>query len=317
MFLSFIKYCSVHKIFDRTSFSLANVSLLATSVTGTFPIDACNRSIADPSSNVYLECPLSCDSVLENVATDTDASNDCSGFGSVFCSDYVGWIDEYGIGCDVYETFDRPGCPYVGNFFPNEDGIAANDACCYCGGGVFECNTCFNTTDAGCKNDVEWTAIIDNETILCDWFEENDGPGCSNTYLQFLTMDNVSDPRESCCYCSEYGCQDLYEWEDVRYNGYGYGLGRGCYWYEKWDEPGCPKYGDKWSDTDGITAREACCHCRGYDRDSAPPACYDYNGWLDSYGEGCDWYEASDDPGCPFYGDNANENNITANDACC
>jgi len=90
MLLLFFKYCTVDKIFNRTSFSPANVSLLATSFTGTFPSDLCHRSIVDPSSNVHLECPLNCDSVQENVTTDSDTSNDCGGFGSGLCSDYIG-----------------------------------------------------------------------------------------------------------------------------------------------------------------------------------------------------------------------------------
>ena len=191
---------------------------------------------------------------------DSDATNGCGGFGSGLCSDYNGWVDEYGVGCDWYEDNEDPGCPNDGPFFPNEDGITANNACCYCSGGNVECITCYNTTDDECTNDAEWTAIVDNDTISCDWFERNDIPGCSNTYFQFLTMDNVSDPRESCCYCSEYGCQDVYEWHDVRWSEDGYGYGLGCDWYEYYDEPGCPNYGDKWPDNDDITAREACCY---------------------------------------------------------
>jgi len=106
----------------------------------------------------------------------------------------------------------------------------------------------------------------------------------------------------------------LYGWQDVRR----YDDGNNCDWYEEWDDAGCPFYGNKWPDEDGITAREECCHCRGYDPDSSPPACYDYNGWVDIVGNGCDWYEYWDDPDCPDRGDwRPNEDGITANDACC
>ena len=323
MLLPIIINCTVYKIFDRCSFSPANVGLLATSFAGVFPIDVCNRSIVDPSSTVRLECPLNCDSALDNMTIDSDATNGCGGFGST-CSDYNDWVDSSGYECDWYETYDSPGCARFGYSYPNEDNITANDACCYCGGGDIECTTCLITTDDECTNDDEWTAIDGNNTISCDWFEENDEPGCANTYLQFLIMDNVSDPRESCCYCSQYGCQDVYGWHDVRLyddyddDGHG-GVGRGCDWYEEWDDPGCPKYGDEWPDNDdGITAREACCYCHGYNPDAAPPACYDYNGWVDSWGNGCDGYEYNEDPGCPEYGYSyPNEDNITAKDACC
>ena len=288
----------------------------------------CNRnikraySIEEPTGTLRLECPLNCDSVLENVTTDSDSSNECGGFGSGLCSDYIGWLSSWGGRCDWYERNDDPGCPVYGDAWANEYGIFANDACCYCGGG--ECtSTCFNTTDKGCTNDDEWSAIVDNDTVSCDWFERNDEPGCLNTYSQFLSMENVPDPRDSCCYCSNYCFQDLYGWQDARWDSDLYGFddddfdGYGCWWYEKWDEPGCPLYGDLWPDDDGITAREACCHCRGYNSTS-PPACYDYNAWVDIDGYGCDWYEVNDDPGCPIHGDRyPNEDNITANAACC
>ena len=31
-----------------------------------------------------------------------------------------------------YATFNYPGCPFYGSLFPNEDGVDANSACCYC-----------------------------------------------------------------------------------------------------------------------------------------------------------------------------------------
>ena len=300
--------------FYRVSFSLENVNILATSLTGVFPSDVCSRSIEDPASTIRLECPLNCDSTLKNTIPDSGASNDCGGFESGLCSDYIGWGGSFGYGCGTYEIFDDPGCPSFGHLFPDEDGIRANDACCHCGGG--ECTTtCFNTTDKGCTNDDKWTAIVDNEIVSCDWFEENDEPGCANTYVTFLNMDNVSDPRESCCFCSEY-CQDLYEWLDIRWDGIGYS----CDWYKEWDEPGCPLYGYMWSDNDGITAREACCYCRGNDPTSAPTSskCYNYIGWINERGYGCDWFEFNDDPDCPYEGAlYPNGDNITANDACC
>jgi len=134
---------------------------------------------------------------LENAIVDDVSSNDCGGFGSGLCSDSSGWVDVWGRECWWFEGNDDPGCPT--NFvFPNGDYVTSKDACCYCGGG--ECkDTCFSTLDKGCRNDEEWTAIINHEIISCDWFEENDEPGCVKTYYHFLSMDNVSDPRLSCC----------------------------------------------------------------------------------------------------------------------
>lgn len=245
---------------------------------------------------------------------DENSWNDCGGFGFDYCSDYSEWVEEEGYVCELYMDKDEPGCPYDGNE-SSIDGITANEACCYCGGG--KCSTCFTTINKGCTNDDEWSAVIGNETISCDWFEDNDEPGCAETYLQFIRMNNVTDPRKSCCHCSEYGCQDLKEWRDGRRNDYGKGYG--CWWYEKWDQHGCPQYGDKWPDIEnGITAREACCHCSGYDDTFALPVCYDYNNWVDKNGKGCYAYEDDDDPSCPESGDKyPNQFGVNANDACC
>ena len=43
-------------------------------------------------------------------------------------------------------------------------------------------------------------------------------------------------------------------------------------------------------------------------------------GWTDVDGDGCDWYEANDFPGCPLYGDFGaleNREEGVANDNCC
>jgi hypothetical protein len=43
------------------------------------------------------------------------------------------WVDSDGDGCDVYEKYDLPGCPYYGSSFGGEMGVA-DDNCCYCFG---------------------------------------------------------------------------------------------------------------------------------------------------------------------------------------
>ena len=41
-------------------------------------------------------------------------------------------------------------------------------------------------------------------------------------------------------------------------------------------------------------------------------------GWTDSAGDGCEWYEAVDRPGCPLYGhEYGTEEGGVANDNCC
>ena len=50
-------------------------------------------------------------------------------------------------------------------------------------------------------------------------------------------------------------CVDEVGWKDS--------YGDGCEWYERYDNPGCPNYGNYWANpTTGITPNQACCHCQ-------------------------------------------------------
>ena len=90
-------------------------------------------------------------------------------------------------------------------------------------------------------------------------------------------------------------CDNEPGWTDVD--------GDGCEWYELYEEPGCPMYG--WAG-----ASETCCHCGGGGDPSneVPPStpstgtCTDEQGWTDFAGDGCDWYELHEEPGCPLNG---------------
>jgi len=41
---------------------------------------------------------------------------------------------------------------------------------------------------------------------------------------------------------------------------------------------------------------------------TSPSSCKDTPGWVDNWGDSCDWYEKNDSPGCPAYGGSANGN---------
>ena len=51
--------------------------------------------------------------------------------------------------------------------------------------------------------------------------------------------------------------------------------------------------------------------------DSFKPSTCDTPGWVDSYGDGCDWYELVDLPGCPYYGSSYEGEMGVADDNCC
>ena len=45
--------------------------------------------------------------------------------------------------------------------------------------------------------------------------------------------------------------------------------------------------------------------------------CANELGWTDSWGDGCDWYEANEGLGCIMYGHIAGDSGMTPKDACC
>jgi hypothetical protein len=45
--------------------------------------------------------------------------------------------------------------------------------------------------------------------------------------------------------------------------------------------------------------------------------CTNYPNWHDSYGDNCSWYETNEDPGCPYWHDQANGGLGTPGQACC
>ena len=82
----------------------------------------------------------------------------------------------------------------------------------------------------------------------CDWYEENDYPGCPSSGEYGGNMGSAID---NCCYCYRVPCENTPNWVDKD--------GDGCDWYEENDYPGCPSYGNTGGNM-GI-ANENCCHC--------------------------------------------------------
>ena len=98
-----------------------------------------------------------------------------------------GWTDTDGYDCSWYLNFDYPGCPFYGFLYPNEDGVDANAACCYC-----------KDTDNEC--DIEgWTDFFGDD---CSWYESNDSPGCPLNGSLYPNEDGV-DANAACCYCKD------------------------------------------------------------------------------------------------------------------
>jgi trypsin len=105
--------------------------------------------------------------------------------------------------------------------------------------------------------------------------------------------------------------------------------GDGCEWYEANDSAGCPNW-TGCCDAGNGTPDQACCHCGGGDTSSTPPppnptpspppppgTCQDKEGWVDEFGDACDWYD-SDKPGiCSTFGNTPGSDGLNAAQACC
>ena len=226
------------------------------------------------------------------------------------------WMDSFGDGCDWYSESN---CAQYGDTFPNQEGLTANDACAVCGGGRVAGEEA-DTDDAN-PNEVD----ADETTPPSVVNNDNDGPDETEaTTPPTVVVDGRIDFPT--------GWMDAY--------------GDGCDWYAA-DSSRCPLYGKNFADHEGLTANDVCAVCGG-GRDAAavdtdadgtetsttPPSFDDTEfsttppslinigridypiGWTDSCGDGCDWYSEHPD-NCATYGDMwANQEGLTANDAC-
>ncbi len=166
-----------------------------------------------------------------------------------------------------------------------------------------------------CVEDTSWR---DSLGFFCDFYELVDTPGCP--VYGNLYDGGMGTAGEACCHCGggsavngtgpfptpapTIPCFDDASWLDI--------YGDSCDWYEVNDLIGCPTYGAI-SDWIGTTANEACCHCGG----GEPEFCSNYDSWIDTFGDSCNWYVINDAEGCPQHGDTENVEGVTATEACC
>jgi len=176
-----------------------------------------------------------------------------------------GWADATGDDCSWYESYDSPGCPSTGSSFPNEDGVDANAACCYC-----------KDTDNEC--DLEgWTDATGDD---CSWYESNDSSGCPLYGSSFSNEDGV-DANTACCYCKDTDNEPTSSpvrvtdnptetSDDCDTEGWTDAGGYSCSWYIIFDEPGCPSLGSLFPNEDGVDANTACCYCKNTTDEPTP-----------------------------------------------
>ena len=102
-----------------------------------------------------------------------------------------------------------------------------------------------------CLQDSSYTFTINDiwgDGICCSW-----GSGDYKLYWNDVLSGSGGDfgETESITFGS---CTDLDGWEGA--------WGLKCSFWERWDDPGCPQYGNSFIPSSGTTANEACCHCK-------------------------------------------------------
>lgn len=127
-------------------------------------------------------------------------------------------------------------------------------------------------------------------------------------------------------------CFDFVDYEN--------GRGDGCDWYARGFFNRCAIFGNSRPNSEGVTGNDACCLCGGgqYFVDTpsptssptgptasptasptesptiAPTQCANVDGWVNSRGDGCEWYGRWR---CRIWGNFFENEDLTANDACC
>ncbi|KAL3778011.1 hypothetical protein ACHAW5_003434 [Stephanodiscus triporus] len=131
-------------------------------------------------------------------------------------------------------------------------------------------------------------------------FEQYPTFGPYPTYSPISSSPTTSSKPSSCT-------GDTANWVDIE--------GDGCNWYELNDSPGCEASGNVYTGVMG-PATENCCYCFKNSGEETPsmysptkspspttsskPSLCTGNtaNWVDIEGDGCDWYELNDSPGC-------------------
>jgi len=236
------------------------------------------------------------------------------------CSDLQGWTDSFNDGCEWYETNDSEGCPNYGTSWAGSMGTP-NVGCCWCGGGVGDADPTPAPVSSPTISTPAPTPLPTPVPTPLPTPVPTPLPTPVPTPSPTPMPTPISTPAPTPPPTPPSGdCTDISNWIDS--------YGDGCEWYETNDSEGCPNYGTFWDGGMGAP-NVGCCWCGGGVGDADPtpapvgsptistpaptpistPAptppsgdCTDISNWIDTYGDGCEWYEAYDSEGCPNYG---------------
>jgi len=107
------------------------------------------------------------------------------------CTD-EGWLDFYGDTCEWYAVNDH--CAKYGDIWAKNGGIAANEACCACGGGS-TLDTPEPTAPPCTDNPEGWQDYHEHN---CEWYAVNNH--CAKFGNDFAKNDGIT-ANDACCAC--------------------------------------------------------------------------------------------------------------------
>ena len=267
------------------------------------PNDACCWCKGGYTSNDILPSVFPSSLLMPSSSPSISISPTYSAQPTIHCTDFDGWVDDWGDGCSFYQEYDVAGCPFYGSdngATPDAQYINAWSACCHCGGGVSDGKASsspsiskspmysVSPSSTPCSDFDGW---IDNLDNVCSWYEDY---GRCVTYGDIYYSIDLVFALDACCICgggikkvdpsinsdrSEVAtqnatCSNLQiprPWPD-----------RDCDWFQMDAETRCIEFGAdtfyKFNDETIMTALDVCCSCGGGTSD-----CSDFPGWIDSH----------------------------------
>ena len=123
---------------------------------------------------------------------------------------------------------------------------------------------------------------------------------CNRRFHSHVTIGQKCPDTCGLCAAVTPGCTDFTNWSDE--------LGDTCRFYGEGDN--CFIWGFGYPDNFGNTAQNACCECGGGCVTSP-------ENWVDSQGNGCDWYAQDPARSCRRFGGSRRNDGFVANQACC
>ena len=215
------------------------------------------------------------------------------------CVDLSSWTDSAGDSCEWYEADPLSRCDAFGKDYKNK-GYTAKSACCACNGGFIQTNLTMPSFQPTSR-----PTFAPSNTVICvddNTWRDEDGNNC-NDYERDLDDDEYFLAGETRCSLDQDRNGDAGTYCCACGGGY--------------KEPFVPTFSPSFSSSPSTTDVKNLNPSLGNANNST---CMDIAGWVDIFGEGCDYYEIPFDIGtedenvtkCEKYGTSGIRNGYTA-----